>query len=192
MKEQKLKNVLNVLSQRGTYRQQPQLLTVADVDFQFDAVFRGPGDSEAMVVVVTGNEERVASIISKVRALSHTMLRSGSKRPLTLVMLVDQESSPLLEALSRICRVVAVTAANEDQVVAQLRSLLPLELPEPQESQPDASRQLRNQLGTVAESKFVNALLAAGRRSGKDVQEQLASAIEAAIKASEGESSEDA
>lgn len=112
MNEQKLKTVLNVLSQRGTYRQQPQLVTVAEVDFQFDAIFRGPGDSEAMVVVMTGIEERVASVVSKVRALSHTMLRSGSKRPLTFVMLVDQESSPLVEAVSRICRVVTVTAAN--------------------------------------------------------------------------------
>lgn len=192
MNEQNLARVISVLRERGDYQQQPKLVSVADVDFSFDAIFRGPGESESLLVVLAAGEEHRAAIRSKVRALSHTMLRSGSRRPLTLIMIMDQENSAVVDEVSRICRVLSVTATTEEEIVDQLRPLLPLKLPSPQRSQPDAVRQLRAELGSAAKEDFVAALLAAGGKSENDVREVLKTAIQAAIEESFEEGPEDA
>lgn len=192
MNEQTLALVVNTLRERGGYQQQPKLVSVADVDFSFDAIFRGPGESESLLVVLAGGEEHTAAIRSKVRALSHTMLRSGSRRPLTLIMVMDQENSAVLEELSRICRVLCVTATNAEEIGDQLRPLLPLELPMPQESQPDAIRQLRVGLGAAAKDSFVASLLAAGANSESEVREVFTNAIQAALEETFEEGTENA
>lgn len=181
MTQQQLSLVIKVLTEQGGYRVQPRLVSVADVNFEFDAILRGPEQREALVVVVRADEERLPLVASRVRALSHTMLRSGSRRPLTLVALVDAADISTLRELASICRIVPVTATDEHGVGADLRSLLPLRLPAPTAAQSDTGRVLRSTLGELASDPLVASLLAAGKKSSDAVETEVARAIEAAI-----------
>lgn len=181
MSQEQLSMVVKVLTERGAYRVQPQLVSVADVDFEFDAILRGPEQSEAMVVVMSADKDRLPLAVSRMRALSHTMLRSGSTRPLTLVVLLPTADTSALRELSTICRVAPVTARDEQEVANDLRSLLPLVLPEPTAAQSDAGRMLRTALGELASDTFVASLISAGRKGSEAVEAEVARAVEAAI-----------
>jgi hypothetical protein len=187
MNTEQLKRVISFLTERGGYHVQPRLVSVADVDFEFDGILRGPGDGAGIVVLMQADDNRMAMAISRIRALSHTMLRSGSTRPLTLVLLASNIDGTVLRDLSSICRVVQVEGSEDEEILRDLRSLLPLVLPEPTEAQADAGRLLRDALGSIASEPFVAALLSAGRRSDSAVEEEVGNAISIAIAEQLGE-----
>ncbi len=181
MSSEQLSHVVDVLTTQAGYAIQPRLVSVADVEFEFDAILRGPGDGESVVIVMDGDESRIPLAISRMRALSHTMLRSGSTRPLTLVLLTEESDSASLRELATICRVIQVKGVSSDAVADELRALLPLKLPEPTTPQADAGRLLRSALGDLTSDPFVGALLAAARRDTDAVQQEVQKAITAAI-----------
>jgi len=176
-----LERIVVILTEKGGFQRQPRLVLVDDVDFEFDAILCGPRGSEGLVVLMEPDKSQVPMAISHIRAMSQLMLRSGSMRPLTLVLLLQIQDPVVLRELASVCRVIQVSGSEHSHLIHQLRSLLPLVLPEPEGPQADATRLLRGALGSVSSDSFVSSLLAAGRRGESAVEEEVTKAIVAVI-----------
>ncbi len=176
-----LDRIIKILTEGGTYRPQPRLVIVDDVDFEFDAILRGPGDSHGLVLVMDCPVTRLPLAVSRVRAFSQMMLRTGSIRPLSVVAVTELDEPGVLNELSAICRVIRVVDGDDASVRARLRPLLPLILPEPESPQGDVSRLLRKALETVTPEELVSSLINAGRKDDKAVESAIVEAINSAI-----------
>lgn len=173
--------VIEILQNQGEYVLQPRLLQVEEVDFEFDAILRGPSGSEGLVVLAEQEAASIPLILSRIRALSRLMIRSGSIRPLTLVLIEKGEQKSIARELSTVCRVVSVKSGSSEEVLKQLRSLLRLELPSPAISQGDPLQALRNALGARVSDELISRLISASRRSSEDVHGELVRALELTI-----------
>ncbi len=181
MSETLLTQVVTILTTSGAYRTQPRLVAVDDVDFEFDAILRGPAECQGLVLVLNCDPGRLPMAISRLRAFNQMMLRTGSLRPLSLVAVTRLEEGELLRELEALCRVIRVSEGDESTVRIQLRGLLPLSLPEPESPHGDVTRMLRESLAGIRPEDVVASLMAAGRRGEVAVEEAVISAINAAI-----------
>jgi|GEM_PF-3488150 hypothetical protein len=179
------KQVIALLSEHDWYEQQPQLVMVDDIDFQFDAVLKGPLGGEGLVVVATSDRHHIGTVVSRLRALSTVMLRSGSTRPLAAVVIADDLVPAQVEELSTVCRVILVSDCKPDSVKRFLRPLLPIEFPTPQSTTARPIELLREALGQQGESSLMKSLLTAAGENAGMVQEQMQREIEATIAAHE-------
>jgi len=175
------KQVIALLTANDWYEQQPQLVMVDDIDFRFDAVLKGPLGGEGLVVVATSDRHHIGTVVSRLRALSSVMLRSGSTRPLAAVVIADELVPAQVEELSTVCRVILVADGKPDSVSRFLRPLLPIEFSTPQSSAARPIDVLRAALGKKSESPLMKSLLAASEESAEMVQEQMQGEIEAVI-----------
>lgn len=177
------KQIVELLTQEDWYAEQPQLVLVDEISFQFDAVLKGPDGGAGLVVVASAEPGNFGAIVSRLRAFSNVMLRSGSMRPLAAVLIGDPPDSRWLEELSTVCRVISVSRAATDLAVVR-RALLPLlkiEFPLAQTQTARPLELLRAALGKKAETALVRTLLKAAGKSGEAVQNEMQSDIEAAI-----------
>jgi hypothetical protein len=179
------KQIIALLSEHDWYEQQPQLVMVDDIDFQFDAVLKGPRGGEGLVVVATSDQQHIGTVVSRLRALSTVMLRSGSTRPLAAVVIADELARAQVDELFSVCRVILVPDCKPDSVSSFLRPLLPIEFPTPQSSTARPIDVLRAALGKKSESPLMTSLLAASEESADMVHEQMQREIEAVIAAHE-------
>lgn len=149
--------VLEILQQEG-YRVIPPPLKIVDVDFHtdFPAVLVGPGNQQSLIVVLDSSRTPVEVARRRIKALATTLDRSGSEIPLTLVLITSQSDASKTEDFDVICRVVRVFDATDPR--HDLRTLLPLVLPEPAEPLPSALPTLLKKIGTPAEDHFETTL----------------------------------
>ena len=73
-----------------------------------------------------------------------------------------------------------IVVPKGEDVEKCLRTLLPLDLPQPYEAQVSAEEALRHELGDLAHDALVEKLLAAGSKSAAEVESQMRAAIERA------------
>jgi hypothetical protein len=126
--------VVEVLVNKGRYRQLASPLRVGSQEFVFTRALAGTDKAHDIVLVIeltgsVGNDAVIRSVLAFTRALDVV----GSRRPVTVVLTSGQADKDLLNAINRVCRVLPVGApAGEDssQVIEDwLAALLPLESP---------------------------------------------------------------
>src|SRR4051794_20126267 len=103
-----LQDVVDLLERRGGFRTRPKPLHVADIDydFEFDAVLEGPMEARTLILVLVKGATPGAAIERRLRSFSVALRRTGSMRPLTLVLLLESPDPPLVNSLQPLCRIL--------------------------------------------------------------------------------------
>jgi hypothetical protein len=171
--------VVQILVQKGGYKRSPGILRVVDTDFgpDFDAVLVGPGEQGCLVLVIEHNEIPPAAITRRVRSFALVLDRSGSRRPLTVILIARTPSK--FEALERLCRVVVITP--DDDVENSLRGLLPLRVRSHEQTLNAAQDAPISNLGESIKNSLTAGLLKAAPNGPESVQKEILRAISAAI-----------
>nr|KOY49112.1 hypothetical protein ISGA_12370 [Gordonia sp. NB41Y] len=115
--------------ERGGYHRLQKPLTVAGMEFDFEAAARGTQRSHDLVVVTTGRLPGVR-LQRLLAGLARSLDLAHSRRPVTVVVVGDLSASGRSE-LERHARVLHVgsTDPSEMEVERAIAVLLPLELP---------------------------------------------------------------
>lgn len=171
--------IVVTLVNRGGYKQVAGPLRVVDTDFgsDFDAVLVGPGEQSCLVLVI--DCEHVPSVVihRRIRSFALVLDRSGSRRPLTVILIARTPSK--FEALERLCRVIIVTP--DDDVTAALRGLLPLRIHSHEQTLHAAEHALADKLGATIRNPLTASLLKAAEAGTSNVEAEILRAIEHAI-----------
>jgi hypothetical protein len=172
--------VVSILSEAG-YRMVPMPMTVANVSFEFAAALIGTGHSQDLIVVMDSSADAQMRIQQKIEALARALDVVQSRRPLTVVLTGRHPSQPMLEALTRVCRVLptkAVPSAGSDQVLRdKLAVLLPLDIVGIAQTIADPRHELAERAKPLNDKATVKALIAASYHGPGRVEEQAISAI---------------
>lgn len=167
--------IVELLQRRGTYRLAPEPLHIADVEFRFAAVLQGPPSNPSMVVLLDEPEESIRAALRRLRAFRTVLSRSGTRRPLTTVILSPDVSANSIHAIREISRVIV--ADDPDLLEVALRPLLPLELPDADTYTTNVDNLLQVHLRDESGSPVLKRLLAASGRGADDVRETLRKAV---------------
>jgi hypothetical protein len=108
---------------------------VAGVKFDFDAVLVGTGSMPDLVIVIDTTIEKDERVRTKMEAVARALDVVRSKRPLTAILAGPRPRTPMLEAISKVCRVLPIgtLSGSENDLVALknwLAVLMPLTLPQ--------------------------------------------------------------
>src|SRR5258708_35219708 len=102
------KSVSDLLESRGGYNPASLPLRVNDIEFKgdFDAVLVGPNGERGLVLVLDASAVAPKTIQRRLKAVCLALARTGSMRPVTIIVNAGQVLDPLavaeLEALSRL------------------------------------------------------------------------------------------
>jgi hypothetical protein len=126
--------VAEILAGAG-YRRVGTPLEIAGVRFEFPVAFVGASRSPDLVVVADTAFDQERRILQRVEGIARAMDVVQSRRPLTAVLTGPRPSPAVLEAMSRVCRVLPVGTVVDDNADTALRNwlavLLPLSIPKP-------------------------------------------------------------
>ncbi|MBI5759108.1 MAG: hypothetical protein HZA46_11380 [Planctomycetales bacterium] len=187
MKTALVKRIVSWLESAGHYVSQQSRLVIDDVDFPCDAALLGPKDQqgpvrEHLVIVQAPEREGMRAVYDQVQALTMILARTGSQRPLTLVLVTSDPVDPALSEFDHLCRMIVVPADGGGDVSVPLRPLLPLDLPQSDQVTTSPETRLKRQLGKRAADPLIAALLHAAQTSDNAVtqcmRDWLAQAIE--------------
>ena len=187
MKTPLVKSIVSLLESDGRYVSQPSRLVIDDVAFPCDAALLGPKDEqgqvrEQLVVVQATARDETRAVYDQMQALTMILARTGSQRPLTLVLVTPNPTDPALEDFANLCRVIVVPSDGRSDVSDSLRPLLPLNLPSTDQVAVSPEARLKHQLGKRAADPLVSALLHAAQTSDdavtKCMRDWLTQAIE--------------
>lgn len=160
-----VQEIVQLLINSADYRELEMPIPMASIQFQFAAALVGADRIPDLVIVADTNEEPEQRIRQKILALARALDVVGSRRPLTVVLVGPRPSTAMLNAVSRVSRVLPVGTdfgANADQTLRDwLSVLLPLQVPPPTKTLDDPLSQLRQRPkvlrgGAVAED-LINA-----------------------------------
>jgi len=144
---------------RNGYQKVAQPLHVADLDFDFAGALTGPNEQESLTLVVEGEGAALIAAQRRLRAFAVVLERTGSTRPITVVVVGDNPNSRALTALAELARVVVVRSSTP--LTDSLHSLLPLRLPEPITASSSAETALEQELSGRSDPVIVRLLKAA-------------------------------
>lgn len=161
--------IANILKEKGNYRRVPPPLHIADVEFAFpfDAFLTGPDDQRGLVLILDQGETTLGLIARKIRALSVALDRTGSNRPISVILISDENETAALAELSEYCRLIVVPT-NQDPAPL-LRSLLPLTLPAAGVSRKSAEQALRERV-EEQEGALMDELISGARANSGEVE----------------------
>ena len=159
------------------YRPSLRPLTVASVPFEFAAVLVGTGRAPDLIIVVDTVAEPEHRIRQKIDSLGRALDVAGSRRPLTAILVGPRPSDMTLDVISRVCRVLPVGTPTGGDAESQLRDwlavLLPLPLPDSDQTVADPQGELLAHLPEGIDSELRSKLLSAAARGPKAVQRAL-------------------
>lgn len=175
MKTALVKSIVSLLEKDGHYVPQPSRLLIDDVSFPCDAALLGPMDQqgqlrEHLVVVQAVGPQQTLAVFDQIQALTMILARTGSQRPLTLVLVTTTPTDPALTDFANLCRIIVVPVDGTDDVSVPLRELLPLKLPQADQVTTSPETRLKHQLGKRATDPLVSALLHAAKTSDDAVE----------------------
>ena len=111
-------------------------LQVGELKFQFPAAFVKAKSSAELILVADIASENEGQLTRKVDGVARALDIAASTRSLTLVVTGPRPSTPALESLGRVCRVLPtgnISGADGDEALQNwLAVLLPLKLPQPE------------------------------------------------------------
>jgi hypothetical protein len=161
--------VISLLKDAG-YLRVPPPLEIAGLEFDFPAVFLGDAKSLDLVLIADMAFEDQERVLRKIEGVARSLDSVRSKRALTLVLAGPRPKGEVLEAMSRVCRVLSISAAKNEDASAALRNslavLMPLDILEPTAVIADPLQQVRER--TKDYPPEVSALIELAPR-GKDL-----------------------
>jgi len=171
-----VERIAKVLTDVG-YRPLPTPLTIATIKFDIPAALVGTGSTPDLIVVLDTVQDGDDRIRQKVEGIARALDVVRSHRPLTAVLAGPRPSLSVLDALSRVCRVLPVGTALEAEAQTSLRNwlavLLPLRLPEPSRGIADPTNELIVRLADVAADPIVADLIAGAAQGTEEVEGRL-------------------
>jgi hypothetical protein len=168
--------VVELLTSVG-YRKCEVPFTVASMSFEFDAVLAGADRALDLVVIIDTLREPDSRVRQKMEGLSRALDLVASRRPLTAVLVGPPPRIGVLNAISRVCRLLQVWALGESDSNERLRDalavLLPLDVPDVSETVVDPLAEVRRRTMSVDGQKLVSALLQAAPDGSEAVKSKL-------------------
>ncbi|MCD1267021.1 hypothetical protein B5M44_24385 [Shinella sumterensis] len=129
-----VEGVVNLLTASG-FRRLSSPLSIAGLSFEVPAALVGEHPSPDLILVADTAFEADVRILRKVEGVARALDVARSKRPLTTILVGPKPKSSVLDAMTKVCRVLAtgVVGTDEENPLLQnwLAVLLPLALPEP-------------------------------------------------------------
>lgn len=169
-----VERISDILTNAG-YRRMSAPLKVADLAFEFPATFIGSGKSADLILVADTAIEAAPRILRKVESIGRALDVLQSKRPVTVVLAGPRPDAEVIDALTRVGRVLPVgTQVDKDLSVALmnwLAVLLPLRLPQPSQSFADPLLSVRTAASDIEE--HVRGLIDVAREGADAVQTNL-------------------
>jgi hypothetical protein len=141
-----IERIIGLLTTAG-FRGLDTPVTIAGVKFDFDAVLVGTGSMPDLVIVVDTTIEKDERVRTKMEAVGRALDVVRSKRPLTVILAGPRPRTSVLEAISKVCRVLPIgTLGGSESDEAALKNwlavLMPLTLPQVRDVIADPMSQL--------------------------------------------------
>ena len=165
---------LNALIGAG-YQVHTEGLRIVELSFDFDKVLTGPHDHHTLVLLVDQSEADTDALRRRLSGLALALSRTGSRRPVTLILVAPPLGQHDLEALRHLARLVAIdrvprTAHSVDHI---LREFQPLATNDVSAPPVDALGELASALGRDAAHPQVRRLLRAAANGSDAVDEMF-------------------
>src|SRR5258708_4784946 len=146
-----VEKIVELLVSAG-YRRLVPPLTIVGLSFEVPAALVGTGAMSDLIVVADTAFETDQRIQKKLEGIARALDVARSKRPLTAVLAGPRPRTPVLDAMSKVCRVLPVgTVVDRDQDAALknwLAVLMPLSLPQARGELADPMKELSRQVDT--------------------------------------------
>lgn len=181
-----VEQIVKILSSAG-YLELAQPLVVANLRFEFASALIAKERSLDLVVladIVTDRDE--SRLAQKIQALARALDLTESRRSLTVVTVNGDLSADTMEALVKVCRLLAVGVLPSEGEVQYLRDWLAVLLPLPDLDQltglADWKSELNAQLGKDPRTKVIDALTTASNQGPGSVETVFASHLKAELR----------
>jgi hypothetical protein len=166
-----VEKVAEILS-AANFRRIDMPLSLAGIQFDISAAFVGTGTSSDLILLVDTVFETEKRIQQKVEGIARALDSLGSMRPLTTVVTGPRPLSSVIDAMSRVCRVLPLGVSNDANqdadILNWLAVLLPLKLPDPSDVAKDAVVEFANGANPVT-----MALIEASSQGREEVERRL-------------------
>jgi hypothetical protein len=114
-------------------------------------------------------------LLQRVESVARTLDVMRSKRPITLVLAGPRPNRDVLDAMSRVCRVLPITSAKSEDADAAVRNslavLMPLHIPRPSASTAEPLQRVRSKAESL--DADISALIEVAPRGTEVVEEEL-------------------
>lgn len=129
-----IEGVVQLLAGAG-YRRLESPLSIAGLTFEFPAAMVGENPSPDLILVADMAFESDVRILRKVEGVARALDVARSKRPLTTILVGPRPTASVLDAMTKVCRVLPTGVIGTEDSGRLLHNwlavLLPLALPEP-------------------------------------------------------------
>jgi hypothetical protein len=163
---------------------------LAGLTFDFSAAFVGTKPSPDFIVVADTAFDHETLILKKLEGIARAMDALGSRRPLTAVLAGPKPTTSVLDAMSKVCRVLPIGVVVDVSADTALRNwlavLLPLELPEPSGTLADSIEEISANMADLAPELADLPKLASGGSAA--VEQRLHEIIAACLEIDEADS----
>lgn len=170
--------VVSILSKAG-YRRIAMPMMVANIAFEFPAALTGTGHSQDLIIVADFSANAEVRVRQRIEALARALDVVQSRRPLTVVLTGPRPSQAMLDALTRICRVLLVgpSAGSDSALRDKLAVLLPLDIAGTGRTIADPHGELAERTQSLEDKRLVGDLVAASSHGSVRVEERLSEII---------------
>lgn len=162
----------------ANFRRVATPLRLAGIEFDIPAAFVGTGTSSDLVLLVDTAFDSEIRIQQKVEGVARALDSMRSMRSLTTVVTGPRPRGLIIDALSRVSRVLPLGVSNDGHqdanVLNWLAILLPLKLPEPGEVTEDAVTEFAN---ARAADPILMALIEASSQGSQEVERRMSTLI---------------
>jgi hypothetical protein len=183
-----VEKIIGLLEKAG-YQRVRTPLEIASIRFDLAAAFVGTAHNPDLIVVFDTAFEPDDQIQRKVEGIGRALDVMGSRRPLTVVLAGPRPGASILDALSRVSRVLPVGTVIHTDPDASLQKwlavLLPLDLPSPSGKLADPVSELTEHMPNV-DSDAVATLITASVRGTSAVETELQRLIREPLQGVEG------
>ena len=166
------------------YEVHTEILRIVDLSFEFDQVLTGPHGHHALVLLVDQPELAVDVLKRRLSSLVLALSRTGSRRPVTLVLVAPPLNQRDLDALRQLARLIAIDRVSRPAVSVDhiLREFLPLSTNDVSAPLVDASGELTKVLGAKEGHPHVQKLIQAASKGQEAVELAFRALLDEAIK----------
>lgn len=158
--------------------------SLSGISFSFPAAFLGQQRSNDLVLILDTNFESESRISRRVQGLTRALDLAGSRKPLTTVVLGKNAEASFLESLSYLSRVIPLQGASFQEAKNRLAILLPLEIPQPNNTITEPLTELLSELEDFEEP--LRALAQRATEGSASVREHLIDLINSELIDEEG------
>lgn len=156
-------------------------LIVAGEAFEFDAALVGPDGHGNLILVVVDDGTASPGIVRKVRSLLWLLERTGSLRPVAVVVIASAEAASAFEPISGFAHAISIPPSGDaDDAEKALRPLLPLALLPVIQSESVGTLFAAEFGGSLADIR-VRSLMSAAKQGPDDVKAALLRLVDLAI-----------